>query len=276
MPAPSTLTKQLASLGYRLLVMDGTTVVVPPLCAVPAGPFLMGSRPEDDPQARPDELPQHTVDLPAFEIARFPVTVCEYRCAIAAGVVPKPYQWAYVGRRAAYPAVNVSWSAAMDYASWFSEVMHETWRLPTEAEWEKAARGTDGRIRPWGSAPWDPWENPQDAQLANVRGTPDFKAGSIHSHPDGASPYGVEEMVGTVWEWCSSLRFPYPYNPDDGREDPTVAADIPDYEANEYHMRVMRGSCFWEFPTWARCATRGGHAPPRTLDSDTGFRLVRV
>lgn len=257
------------------MIIHGVTVVIPPLCGIPAGPFLMGSRPEDDPCARPDELPQHTVDLPTFEIARFPVTVCEYRCAIAAGVVPTPFQWAYVGRRSAYPAVNVSWSAAQDYANWLSEVTQETWRLPSEAEWEKAARGTDGRIRPWGSTPWDPWENPQDARLANVRGTPDVAAGYIHSHPGGASPYGVEDMVGTIWEWCSSLHFPYPYDPNDGREDPTVAADIPDYEANEQHARIMRGSSFYEGPSVARCAMRGHHVPPWNLDGDIGFRLVR-
>ncbi len=276
MSVPTVLPKRLASLGYRLLIVDGVTVVIPPLCAVPAGPFLMGSCPEDDPHARPDELPQHSVDLPAFEIMRFPLTVCEYRCALAADVVPKPSQWAFVGRRSAYPAVNVSWSAAREYASWLSELTHEIWRLPTEAEWEKAARGTDGRIYPWGSEPWNPWENPEDARLANVRGTPDFKAGYIHSHPGGASPYGVEEMVGTIWEWTSSLLFPYPYDPDDGREDPTIVADVPDYEANPTHMRILRGSTFWEFPSFARCAMRGGHAPPTAFDSDTGFRLVRV
>lgn len=275
MPLPNILPKQLASLGYRLLVVDGVTAVIPPLCVVPAGPFLMGSRTEDDPHARPEELPQHTVDLPAFEIARFPVTVFEYRYAIAAGIVPRPYQWAYLGRRSAYPAVNVSWYAARDYANWLSGLTQQTWRLPTEAEWEKAARGTDGRIYPWGSDPWDPWNNARDTRLANVAGTSDVAAGYIGGHPGGASPYGAEDMIGSVWEWCSSLRFPYPYDPADGREDLTVAADIPDYEANPYHARVVRGSSFYEGPTWARCAMRGLHVPPWNLDGDIGFRLVR-
>jgi formylglycine-generating enzyme required for sulfatase activity len=243
-------------------------VVTPPLCLVAPGPFLMGSDAARDRHTRPDELPQHTVTLAGFELAQYPVTVAEYALANHTRAVPPPWQWDFQLARPDCPVVNVAWQDALRYAAWLTRATGARWRLPSEAEWEKAARGADGRIYPWGDE-WDP-TRAKGAGNGEERGVK-----PVGTHVGDASPYGARDLAGNVWEWCTSLYYPYPYDPDDGREDLAVPADIPDHLADERHARVMRGGSWEEGEICARAAMRGLHVPPWNYDSYIGFRVLR-
>jgi len=186
---------------------------------IPPGPFTMGS--DDGPS---DERPAHKVDLPAFSIDRTPVTNSQFAAFLnavgpinAAGerlydfddgdarVHKKGNAWVADPGFENHPAVEVSWFGARDYCAWAKK------RLPTEAEWEKAARGTDSRKYPWGN-------NPPDRSRAQFNAGWN-QTGPVDSFPKGASPYGALDMAGNAWEWVSSAYLPYPYNPKEGRED---------------------------------------------------------
>ena len=161
---------------------------------IPAGDFLMGST-EADEQAKGDEKPQRVVNVPAFYIDQFEVTHIEYKRFIDATGYPPPPSWTegkYAYDADFYPIVEVTWWDAMAYARWAGK------RLPTEAEWEKAARGTDGRRYPWG--------NDYDSHLAN---TGRFFV-PVNAHLEAASPYGVVNMAGNASEWTGSVYVPYP------------------------------------------------------------------
>lgn len=190
-----------------------------PMIRIPAGSFTMGR--DDGPE---DERPAHRVDLAAFEIDRTVVTNLQFAAFLdAAGargargenyfdvddtdarVHQRDGQWQPHPGAERHPVVEASWYGARAYCAWAGK------RLPTEAEWEKAARGTDGRRYPWGN-------QPPDATRAH------FSAGwnetrPVGERPAGASPYGVLDMAGNGWQWVSSAYLPYPYNPGDGRED---------------------------------------------------------
>src|SRR5262249_53250094 len=180
--------------GFVGRMIDGVAVITPPLCEVPAGSFLMGSDPRRDPEAHYAEQPQRTVEVPAFRIARYPVTVAEYGCAVRAGALREPPEWAKQSQRLDHPVVQVSWKGAITYVGWLAQATGEPWRLPAEEEWEKAARGTDGRIYPWG----DRWEPAR----ANTNDGGPGDTTPVGSYPGGVSPYGVWDMAGTVEEWC--------------------------------------------------------------------------
>jgi len=189
------------------------------MITIPAGPFTMGS---DEGPA--DERPAHRVEVAAFSIDRFPVTNAQFAAFLnASGPVNSTGErlfdvddpdarirqqggkWVADKGYENHPVVEVSWGGARDYCAWAKR------RLPTEAEWEKAARGTDGRKYAWGN------ESPD-------RSRAQFNAGynrtaSVDSFPKGASPYGVLDLPGNAWEWVSSAYLPYPYKASDGRED---------------------------------------------------------
>jgi formylglycine-generating enzyme required for sulfatase activity len=199
---------------------------------VPAGEFLMGSV---DPEAKQvieggrayPEIPQHTVYLHAYWIDKYEVTNAQYALCEEAGVCEPPWSPGnytypkYYGQPefSNYPIVWVSWFQARQYCEWAGR------RLPTEAEWEKAARGTDGQKYPWGDEPvTGERANFCDINctrtIANAKfddGYPD--TAPVGSYPAGSSPYGAMDMSGNVWEWVSTLIQPYPYDPNDGRED---------------------------------------------------------
>lgn len=164
---------------------------------VPAGAFCMGSSDDDITavmRAHPDwdarwfaqERPQRQVDTPGFWIYRYPVTVAQYRAYCDAAGAPMPAEPAW-GWNDDHPMVNVSWDDVTRYAEWAGAT------LPTEAQWEKAARGTDGRWWPWGNS----WEPERCVNPSNTTSTC-----PVGSRPEGASPYGVLDMSGNVWEWC--------------------------------------------------------------------------
>jgi formylglycine-generating enzyme required for sulfatase activity len=160
-----------------------------------------------------DEKPPHKVYLDAFYISRCPVTNAEYKKFVDATGrdVPfakedwaKPYNWDkktrnYPNDKANHPVVLVSWYDAVEYCIWAGV------RLPTEAEWEKAARGTDGRTYPWGNG-WD-------QNLCNNRTSPYEDTVPVGSYPRGASPYGVMDMAGNAWEWTDDWYKSYPGAP---------------------------------------------------------------
>ena len=261
-PAPTPA--RLAALGFAARRVNGVEVILPPLCDVPAGDFLMGSDPQQDKDAWPDEQPQYLIPLPhAFQIARHPVTVAEYACFVHDGhAAPKsPYNeltWEQQAARYDHPVVNVSWRDATAYATWLAKITGQLWRLPTEAEWEKAARWDattrHSRIYPWG----DQWDETRCNTSEGGRGgtTP------VGSYPSGASPCGAHDLAGNVWEWTSSLYKLYPYDAA-GRE-----------RADSTENRVLRGGSWSHDAGGARAAYRD-RSGPDNHDDFIGFRVAR-
>ncbi len=171
---------------------------------VPAGEFLMG--PAKGPEGA-DDHPERRVYLDSFWIDKAPVTNAEYRRFTNATGYPLPkYADDPEYNQPDHPVVGVSWEDAIAYARWSNK------RLPTDAEWEKAARGMDGRTYPWGNA-WDVSSNPRANfadRNASVYPWADRNAddrcartSAVGSFPQGASPYGCLDMAGNVWEWCA-------------------------------------------------------------------------
>ena len=204
-----------------LAVSHGQNVAATEMAQIPAGGFLMGS--DDGPQ---DERPQHRVQLAAYWIDHTPVTNSQFAQFLNA-VGPQGPQgeryydiddndarvhrrdgkWSADRSSENHPVVEASWYGALAYCRWLGK------RLPTESEWEKAARGTDGRKFPWGSEPPDKMRAHFGAGWNDLR--------PVDGFPKGASPYGVLDMAGNGWEWVSSAYLPYPYDSKDGREDLT-------------------------------------------------------
>ena len=216
----------------------------------------MGSDPQRDSQAHHTELPQHTVHLPTYHIGTFPLTVAEYACFVEAKQHREPAAWQIqLTECADHPVVNISQDEAHEYARWLAQVMGEVWRLPTEEEWEKAARGTDGRIYPWG----DQW----DKMKANTNGAGPGMTTPVGSYPSGASPYGVQDMAGNVQEWTDTHYMSYHYPPDAKHE-------------HELLSLVIRGGSWHNEPQSARAACR--HIIDHPLNKhfpSLGARLVR-
>ena len=256
--------------GYLAVLGIVLFLCAPPTAAqmvrVPAGEFTMGS---DTGPA--DERPAHRVSLPAFEIDRLPLTNAQFADFLnavgptnAAGetlfdvddpdarIHRRGDGWMADAGFAEHPVVEVSWVGARDFCAWVGK------RLPTEAEWEKAARGTDGRRYPWGN-------EPPDATRAR------FAAGwnetaPVGSFPQGASPYGVLDLSGNVWEWVSSAYHPYPYRADDGREE-LVAGPVRGTRGGGHDARTD------EITTTQR--GRNLSRAPRAGHHNIGFRCAR-
>jgi len=240
-PAATPITKQAAKLPS-----PPATPIDLEWCYVPAGEFLMGS---DDQHDR--EKPRHTVNLPAFYIAKTPVTNEQYKVFVDATGHRPPSHWqnGQISKgKEQHPVVNVSWRDAVAFCTWAGV------GLPSEAQWEKAARGTDGRLYPWGNQP------PTD-KLCNFNDR--VKATTpVDNYPAGASPYGCLDMAGNVWEWTSSLYQGYPYDPNDGREDPKADG-----------ARTLRGGTFDFSDYYVRCAYRFDFVPDDRYYG-VGFRVV--
>jgi formylglycine-generating enzyme required for sulfatase activity len=246
---------------------------------IPAGSFLMGSLPEDK-NAVSYENPQHPVTLPTYYMARYPTTVAQFRAYVHATGY-EPQNEGSLRGLPNHPVVYVTWYDALKYCDWLTErlrdwdgtpeplaslLRREGWyvTMPSEAEWEKAARGTDGRIYPWG--------NDLDPNRANYEDTSIGAVSAVGGFPYGASPYGIEDLSGNVWEWTRSLwgrksmrpDFTYPYKPDDGREH---------REAPRHIVRVLRGGAFSSPLRVVRCAYRDWLGP-LSSGRRLGFRVV--
>jgi formylglycine-generating enzyme required for sulfatase activity len=265
--------------------------LVPQCQTVPAGSFLMGTpdaersilakRYGGTRESYAEESPQHEVVLPAFAIMRVSVTNALYEQWVMATGAPVPLAWrggVLQEDLRDHPVVDVSWGDAVTFALWLSEQTGTSWQLPTEAQWEKAARGVDGRQFPWG--------NTFDAELCNVRETGRSGTTPVGMFPEGASPYGVLDAAGNVWEWTRSLQAPYPYMNDDRdviefaepargklrrvltrlrrQPQPSTPADL---------RRVLRGGCYANPEGFARCACRFRLAPTSRTPF-LGFRLI--
>lgn len=198
---------------------------------VPAGEFTMGSDTDDS-----NFNPAHRMTLDAFYMDKYEITNARYADCVVAGVCKPPhetksnYRDSYYGniQFANFPVIYVDWAMAQTYCGTWREA-----RLPTEAEWEKAARGTDERSYPWGEG--------ISCDQANYDGEPDYdvfcsgETSAVGSYESGQSPYGLYDMAGNVFEWVSSIPKAYPYDATDGREDPTSS-----------DSRVIRGGAWSE------------------------------
>ncbi len=224
--------------------------VTVPMVAIPAGEFTMGS-------ANEIERPPHPVSVAAFEIDKFEVTNEQFEKFVAeTGYVTEAEEagetsWRYYDKdKPRHPVVKVTWNDAQAFCEWAEK------RLPTEAEWEKAARGTDGRTYPWGND-WD--VNKGNTKDAGYRGTT-----IVGSFPSGGSPYGVMDMAGNVAEWTSDWFQPYPgYPGGDGEAQ---------YFGEKY--RVIRGGGWFSDQNLVRTTERSASGVELAND-DVGFRCAR-
>lgn len=216
---------------------------------IPAGPFQMGSRESES------ERPQTTINLPAYYIGKEPVTNAQFRQFVHQTHYDAAGDWeAYSDKWGPQaPVVNVSWADANAYCQWAGV------RLPTEAEWEKAARGTDGRKYPWGNN-WD------SSRCRSSVGAPAAGPGPEGAFPSGISPFGCLDMVGSVWQWCSSKYQPYPYSASDGREEPGGTED----------KRVMRGGSWYNVIPEVFRVTHRVASNPGDYGNNIGFRVART
>lgn len=239
------------------------TVASMVFCTVPAGAFRMGSE-EQDSEAYDSEKPAHNVNIPyGYRIGRYPVTVAQFRQFVKASGL-KPGDPDCLRGPENHPVVWVDWREAVAFCEWMTEVGHkEGWleddwvvRLPSEAEWEKAARGTDGRIYPWGPEPDPNRANYDDAGIG--------RPSTVGCFPGGTSPCGCEEMSGNVWEWTLS-----PWVSSYVRKD----RENDNRDNSEGRRRVVRGGSYFLASRLVRCAFRYGLAPDDWHDS-LGFRVV--
>ncbi|MGB8648002.1 MAG: SUMF1/EgtB/PvdO family nonheme iron enzyme [Anaerolineae bacterium] len=283
-------------------------------CVVPPGPFVMGA---DDKDAK--KHTNKTLDYP-YWLARFPVTNAQYRAFVQAGGYAARGFWAeaeqvgfwregkFKGRYdndaretfrdygapfnlSNHPVVGVSWYEALAFCRWLNEAygkqLPQGYRfiLPSEAEWEKAARGgmqipaqpytrsvAQGLAWP-ASLPSVanrvpereyPWDGAFDANRANTMETGIGTTSAVGCFARGVSPYGIEELSGNVWEWTRSVYKSYPYQPQDGREKLNAGAN---------ESRVVRGGAFFDPQGNARCAPRD-YDPPYSLYYNQGFRVA--
>jgi formylglycine-generating enzyme required for sulfatase activity len=242
---------------------------VPAAICIPGGPFWIGSLP-DDPDAHGNETPRREVNLPAYEIGLYTVTNAQYARFLADNPdypVPysneeraHPYNWdsearSYPEDKADHPVVLVSWKDAVAYCQWLSDVTSQHYRLPTEQEWEKAARGSlpEARRYPWGNE-WRP-------SACNARELGRNGTTSVYEFERiNQSPFGVVDMAGNVWEWTASWYNPYPDSP---------------HESLNYGQifRIVRGGSWRNSRRGARIACRG-RCKPNAQRACLGFRIA--
>ena len=311
-----------ASAGQALAYLGDTrpevmTVEGMQFCHVPAGPFWMGS--DDDPDAYGGEKPAHELDIPYdYWMGRYPVTGAQFRFFVQD---PQGYRgddwWTrdgllWRGDRAGpaetgepyslpnHPVVNVTWYEALAFTRWLAARLRaagklpDGWgvRLPSEAEWEKSARG--GIEIPadpyWGAVGTGqagslernslpkrryPWGDVADPDRANYDKSGIGATSAVGCFAGGRSAYGCVEMSGNVWEWTRSLwgkklespDFKYPYRADDSRENEEAGKDVP---------RVLRGGSYFHGQQYVRCAWRRPLSPPYYFLDYGGFRVVVV
>ena len=246
---------------------------------VPGGPFRMGDN-FGEGDAR--ERPVHAVDVGAFYIGRFPVTNREFKKFLDDAGYENPKYWpdgrvtpkdqSRVWERTGgmpgkeeYPVVAVTWDQAVAYCKWVSSKTGKVYRLPTEAEWEKAARGTDQRRYPWGNQLDPSYTSYQEKPLTFVGFYDGSRRGDLQTHSN-ASPYGAFDMEGAIFEWCADWYSPnyYEFSP---KKNPAGPA--------EGVYRVVRGASQYEEPWELRAANRSSGAPSNQNHHFSGFRCVR-
>ena len=241
----------------------------PEMVVVPAGSFTMGS-PSDEPDRDPDEGPQRTVTFSQpFAIGRYEVTFAHWDACVAAGGCagyrPDDRSWG----RGSRPVIDVSWNDAQEFVSWLSRQTGESYRLPTEAEWEYAARG--GTATPfWMGATISTAQANYDGNFAygqGVKGGYRQKTVAVDDPTFPANPFGLLHVHGNVLEWVQDCyAHSYDGAPSDGQEA---------VSRNDCSERVLRGGSWYTYPRNLRSAFRDGFAPV-DRDSFIGFRVARM
>ena len=267
---------------YGLLRMLDLYRTVPAPMAVTQGPFIMGTNfvpfgqtnETADLDAERDEDPQTIVEVDTFFISRSATTVAEFRPFVEGdgyknsdywiphgwewrkrNNIRTPLNWNVLAEQSQdMPVRGLSWYEAEAYCRWLAIQTGEAYKLPAEAEWEKAARGSDGRKWPWGNS-WN-------AACVHYKDSFPHQPVPVDNYGLGRSVYGCLQMSGNVYEWCSSAYLPYPYDGEDGRED-----------LHGYYRRVLRGGCWLSDKTKVRCAHRFC-ASPEARNQAYGFRLA--
>jgi len=222
---------------------------------VPTGAFSMGSD-----MGSSDERPIHTVILNAFWIDKFEVTNAMYAICVRVGkcLLPKNVESvtrsSYYGNTQFdnYPVISVTWEDANVYCRWAGR------RLPTEAEWERAARGIDGRVYPWGNAPPDKDKSNFNFNVGDTIG--------VGRYPNGMSPFGVLDMAGNVWEWVNDWYDEKYYNDSSANNNPRGPT------SGQY--RVLRGGAWNSQDIMIRVSYRGKNVPTYFSSLSIGFRCA--
>ncbi len=263
-PDPALLGSNAELLGepVKLLHFEPETV------AIPTGPFRMGS---DAPDAPASETPMHVVDLPYFRMGKYPVTNEQYVEFLKQNPQqqPPPAGTGWFGKtppqdKLDHPVVGITWEEALAFCQWLSAATQRNYRLPSEAEWEKAARGQDARPFPWGTE----WT----AEACTMGGK---STTAVSAHEAYPSPHGCIDMLGNASEWTTTLwgenrhepSFPYPYNAQDGREDLTAN------QQNSRLRRICRGGSFNSSLAELRVTLRESMRPTSRKDN-IGFRVL--
>ncbi|PHX90828.1 MAG: hypothetical protein CK534_02070 [Nitrospirae bacterium] len=257
--------------GKKLAIERAKLPAHDEMVRIPVGPFLMGSDKKVDRNAYPAELPQRTIYLDAYEIDQFEVTTVQYLKYVLAKDLPPLIDWQYDGGNfqetmASHPVMHVSWADADAYCKWAGK------RLPTEAEWEKAARGEDGRIYPWGN-------QPAGLSRANfgrtglsgpVRDRPERLVLyppiiSVDKYDNAVGPYGTFQMAGNVAEWVADWydKEYYKTAPDRNPKGPENGT-----------QKSFRGGGWIDSTPSVRGAQRNG-TDPSTKMNWMGFRCAR-
>jgi iron(II)-dependent oxidoreductase len=236
------------------------------LVRVPAGQFLMGSNPAKDKDAQEDEEPQHRVYVSQYYIGKYPITNTQYGSYVRS----KKVDFTVPLGKDDHPVGNIRRDDAIGFCEWLSHETGQAFRLPTEAEWEKAARGTRGLLYPWG--------NTYEVGKANV--AKGFVESLIKSFgdrttpvgqysPGGDSPYGAADMAGNVWEWCADGYQGDAYKKHAKSNSPVKDPAVP----TRNRLGVLRGGSADQELTYARCSNRTA-VPPTDRESHYGFRVI--
>ena len=227
---------------------------------VPAGEFLRGSK-ERTRLASPSEKPQQRIYLAEYWVGKYPVTNAQYAVFVQATERRSPEHWVegqFPEGLENHPVLNVTWWDAVAYCRWLAEVTGKPYRLPMEAEWEKAARGPDGQIYPWG----DRWASHKcNSREGGKRGT--TPVGALSSAGD--SPYGCADMAGNVSEWVADWYDADYYRLSNATQNP--------YGPASGVVRVLRGGSWNSTAQTVRCASRY-NANPTLASPEAGFRCA--
>ncbi len=238
------------------------------MVVISGGKFIMGEGQE-----------QHELFLPDYQIGKYPVTNTEYERFIEAGGYQDKRFWTAAGwqemgekqneprywqdprfNKPNQPTIGLGWYECVAYCRWLSVETGQVYRLPSEAEWEKGARGTDGRVYPWGNKFETQWVNAREGDQKVCSSTP------VGVYPSGVSPFGLLDCAGNVWEWCATRwKKPFPYNADQGEW-------LPDYLEGQ-NLRALRGGSWNYKAEVTRCGYRFRFQPYGWTERG-GFRVV--
>lgn len=219
---------------------------------IQGGDFWLGSDRMKDANSLDEEKPLHKINLNTYWIGKYPITNKQFEVFLRSS----GYTWkgSIPNNKPDHPVTNITWRDSRAFCQWLKNLTNLDVRLPTEAEWEKAARGNDARIFPWG--------NQSNLNYANYFKKFPSTTPVGQFSPFGDSPYSVSDMAGNVFEWTSTVFRAYPYNPNDGREE--MIGEFP---------RVLRGGAFNNHWNCARCAFRYRNFPNFSF-SNIGFRVA--